>query len=248
VLEGGKFELRAFATVRGPHRNLLIVFLDGDGSPWVDGGRHISADPTPRVPLALDLALETPGSVLYLGRPCYFALQRPPLCSPRYWTSGRYSQAVVTSMADAASRYASDHGFSGVLLVGYSGGGTLAALMARAVPHVVGLVTLAGNLDPKAWARGHGYLPLTGSLDPAFDPPPPDVPQWDLRGGRDRNVPSAAVGRYFARQPTARIWRYPDFGHVCCWVRAWPSALQRILADLARMRRIAPPAGRHITG
>lgn len=231
VLQGGPFELRAFAASRPP-RDLLIVFIDGDGSPWADGGRRISADPTPRVPLALTLASETPGSVLYLGRPCYFALQQRPVCSPALWTSRRYSSAVVASLVGAASRYATAHRFRRVLLVGYSGGGTLAALMAGNMPDVVGLVTIAGNLDPGAWARLHGYLPLTGSLDPASRPPIPGLAQWHLIGGRDTNVPFSVVGQYFAQAPSARILRYPSFDHVCCWVRVWPGAVGAILAEL----------------
>lgn len=231
VLQGEPFELRAFAANRPP-RDLLIVFIDGDGSPWVDDGRRISADPTPRKPLALDLALETRGSVLYLGRPCYFALQRPPLCSPALWTSRRYSSEVVASLVRAAGAYAAAQGFRRILLVGYSGGGTLAALMARTMPHVVGLVTIAGNLDPQAWARWHAYLPLTGSLDPALEPPPPSLPQWNLVGGRDFNVPYRLLETYLANSPSALIWRYPNFDHVCCWVRAWPAAFDRLLAGL----------------
>lgn len=232
VLQGGAFELRAFAATRPP-RDPLIVFIDGDGSPWVDRGRRISADPTPRMPLALDLALETPGSVLYLGRPCYFALQRQPVCSPALWTARRYSPEVVASLVAAVSRYAAARHFRRILLVGYSGGGALAALMARTLPGTVGLVTIAGNLDPQAWARSHGYLPLTGSLDPALEPALGDLPQWHFVGGRDTNVPYGVTKRYFARFPSARVLRYPGFGHVCCWTRAWPSAIAEILAELS---------------
>ena len=232
VLRGGPFELRAFAASRPP-RDLLLVFIDGDGSPWIDGGRRISADPTPRFPLALDLALETSGSVLYLGRPCYFALQRQPVCSPALWTSRRYSSEVVASLVAAASRYAAAGRFRRILLIGYSGGGALAALMTRTLPGTVGLVTIAGNLDPEAWAKSHDYLPLTGSLDPALEPPPGDLPQWHLVGGSDMNVPYSVTRRYFARFRSARVLRYPGYGHVCCWVRAWPSAIAEIVAELS---------------
>lgn len=236
VLQGGAFELRAFAVERPP-RDLLTVFIDGDGSPWVDGGRRVSADPTPRTPLALALAAETPGSVLYLGRPCYFALQQRPLCSPDLWTSRRYAPVVVASLVAAASRYATAHRFGRILLIGYSGGGTLAALMARDVPEAVGLVTIAGNLDPAAWARLHGYLPLTGSLDPASGHPGRDLPQWHLVGGRDTNVPFSVVERYFAQNPSARILHYPRFDHVCCWTRVWPQVIGGIVGELPSAER-----------
>jgi len=98
----------------------LVVFMDGDGSPWIEGGRRIARDPTPHVPLALELAVRTPASVLYLGRPCYLEITRPPECSERLWTSQRYSRDVVASMSAAASAFTSEHHFKRVLLVGYS--------------------------------------------------------------------------------------------------------------------------------
>ena len=127
VLPGEEFQHRGFAAVRG--HDLLVLFIDGDGSPWVDHGRRVAADPTPRVPLGLELAVRTPESVLYLGRPCYLGLIRDG-CTEKIWTSERYSAAVVASMVAATKAYVVAHNFSRVLIVGYSGGGTLAVLMA----------------------------------------------------------------------------------------------------------------------
>lgn len=232
TLRGNIFQLHGFSALRGAPR-LLVLFIDGDGSPWVGGGRRIAADPTPHAPLALELAAATPASVLYLGRPCYLERTRPPECSEALWTSRRYSDEVVASMTTAASRFIADHHFDRVLLVGYSGGGTLAALMARNLPHVTGLVTIAGNLDPDAWARLHGYLPLQGSRNPALEPPlPARLLQWYLVGQRDTNVPAAATARYFERIPPERVWSYPQFDHKCCWARQWPSIFARIAAEL----------------
>lgn len=217
--------------------DLLVLFIEGDGSPWVDGGRLVADDPTPRVPLALELAAATPHSVLYLARPCFLEPQQPIGCSKALWTNERYSAAVVASMVAAASDYISVHRFERVLLVGYSGGGTLAVLMAPRLPRAVGVVTIAGNLDPDAWTRLHGYLPLEGSLNPALEPPlSPDIRQWYLVGQRDSNVPAAATVRYFQRVPTDRVWTYARFDHVCCWVAQWPSSITTILDELAASR------------
>ena len=233
TLQGNMFQHHGFSALRGAP-GLLVLFIDGDGSPWIDGGRRIAADPTPRVPLALELAAATPASVLYLGRPCYLEPTRPPPCSEALWTSRRYSDEVVASMSAAASAFIAEHHFDRVLLVGYSGGGTLAALMARDLPRVTGLLTIAGNLDPDAWARLHGYLPLQGSRNPALEPPlPVSLKQWYLVGQRDTNVPAAATARYFERVPPDRVWSYPKFGHKCCWARQWPSIFARISPELA---------------
>jgi len=231
-LTGTRFHHHAFVATREPH-GLLVLFIDGDGSPWVGGGRRIAEDPTPRRPLALQLAALTPASVLYLGRPCYMEPSRPPECTERLWTAERYSAEVVASLSAAASSYINQHHFERVLLVGYSGGGTLAALMATSLPNLKGFVSIAGNLDPDTWTRLHGYLPLQGSLNPALQPPlPADLPQWYLVGERDLNVSGAASARYLGRVPRDRIWSFPRFDHRCCWVGEWASIFSRISAEL----------------
>jgi len=231
LIAGRGFQHQAYVALRDS--DMLVVFIEGDGSPWVEGGRAIATDPTARVPLALELAALTPLSILYLGRPCYLMPVRPPECSEQLWTAERYSEQVVDSMSVAAASYAREHGFARVLLVGYSGGATLATLMADKVPRTVGVVSIAGNLDPDTWARLHGYSPLSGSLNPALRPPlRADLRQWYLVGLRDTNVPAAATERYLQRVPAGRVWSYPDFDHVCCWQRAWPDILKRVLDEL----------------
>jgi hypothetical protein len=133
-------------------------------------------------------------------------------------------------MVSAANAFAADHGFRKLLLVGYSGGGTLVTLMAPHMPDVVAVVTIAANLDTDAWTRLHGYQPLTGSLNPSAEPPLPDrIREWHFVGGRDTNVPYAAAQRYLEHVPPDHIVIYSDFDHVCCWEREWPSMLSRVV-------------------
>lgn len=233
LLQGKRFQHHGFAAVRAG-TDLLAVFIEGDGSPWIAAGRRVAADPTPHVPLALELAAATKGSVLYLGRPCYMEPVMPRECTQELWTGQRYSAEVVASMSAAASSFISEHRFRRVLLVGYSGGGTLAVLMAHDLPGVVGLVSVAGNLDPDTWARMHGFQRLEGSLNPALQPPlPKSLPQWYLVGRRDSNVPVAATAHYMERVPPERIRSYAGFDHACCWVGEWPAIYMRVAAELA---------------
>jgi dienelactone hydrolase len=233
LVEGAGFQHQIFAARAAPGTT-LYVFIDGDGTPWVRGGTQIAPDSTPRQPLALQLAAQTHHAVLYLGRPCTYSARADAACRPGLWTSERYSAGVVHSMATALDHYAEVEGYRSVVLVGYSGGGALAVLMAPQVPTTRAVITLAANLDVGAWTRAHGYLPLTGSLDPSAEPAlPAALPQWHLIGGRDSNVPEALNQRYFSRLRSDQLWRYPEFDHVCCWVEQWPAILARIDAVLS---------------
>jgi pimeloyl-ACP methyl ester carboxylesterase len=198
----------------------LTIFLESDGLPWRDG-RHPSADPTTRQPLALELLLRTPGPAAYVTRPCYHGL-RSNKCTVDYWTGARYSTDVVESMA-ATVREAQRHsGTSRVAFVGYSGGGALAVLIAERIESTVSVMTIAANLDTDAWTEHHGYLPLSGSLNPALSDRSHPWPELHLQGANDTVVPAATTARYFARHPRAQRRVIQGFDHVCCWVRDWP--------------------------
>jgi len=231
LLVGASFHHVAYLRLssEGP----LLVFIEGDGSPWTGGGREIAADPTPRHPLALELAAHTAGAVLYLGRPCYLGLATAAECHPSNWTMGRYSREVVQSLAAATNRITLEHDFREVILIGYSGGGTLAQLMAPQVARLRAVVTLSANLDVSGWTAYHRYLPLSGSLDPADSPPlPAGVIEIHLAGGEDRNVPPALLDRYLTGHPGAQLWTFDAFDHGCCWQREWPTLWPRIMAQL----------------
>ena len=223
--------------------DLLTVFVEGDGSPWIHGGTRVAQDPSARDPVALRLAAKTPGSVLYLGRPCYLQVTRDPSCSSRLWTSDRYSQEVVASMNQALRAYLRElAGRRRIVLVGHSGGGTIVVLMARDLPEVIGLITIAGNLDTEAWTRLHRYAALSNSMNPVtLGPLPPRVHQWHLIGTRDTNVPYEAAKAYLAQPTAGQVRVYEGFDHACCWEREWPRAFSAIRAELALA--MAPDGG-----
>jgi hypothetical protein len=219
--------------IRGPlDADRVWVFIEGDGAPWTDWGTQVADNPTARNPLALRLAQQTPGTAIYLGRPCYLRARSDARCGPSLWTSQRYSNAVVSSMSAALQKLLQSSDAQRIVLVGYSGGGTLAVLMAQSLPGVSAVITLAANLDTAEWTRQHGYEPLTGR-NPADEPSlPKSITQLHLIGDKDRNVSEAMSARYFAQVPSDNIWRYKQFGHVCCWEQAWPEILTRVEATL----------------
>jgi len=208
---------------------ILWVFLEGDGQPLVDGGRRIARDPSPKIAMAFDLFTATSAPRAYLGRPCYFSHANDAGCDPSLWTSARYGKAAVASMAAALETLIRDNSTRRVILVGYSGGGTIAYLVAPRIPEVSAVITICGNLDIDAWTRTHGYPSLSQSDNPATAPPlDRRITQIAIAGGRDVNVPQSSLRAFLDRQQPQELWIYGDHDHACCWRRDWPAILNRI--------------------
>jgi pimeloyl-ACP methyl ester carboxylesterase len=202
----------------------LRVYFGGDGQPWRDG--RVSQDPTGRRQLGLRLFLADPAADAYLGRPCYHVGgSAAPGCTPALWTAARYGPEVVDAMAAGLAQLRQQSGAGRTELVGYSGGGTLALLVAARETSVVRVVTVAPLLDPVAWTAHHRLAPLEGSLSPLDAPARGGLDEWHLLGGRDRVVPTRLAARYAAQRPGAQFRVYDDFDHRCCWLAHWPGLL-----------------------
>jgi len=233
LVRGDPFDHVVFNGAPQPGSRRLHVYLDGDGTPWLAG--RPTRDPTPRKPLVLGLMAHDDVASVYLGRPCYHGLTEAPGCTSELWTFGRYSEAVVSSMAAAMRRIVAARGIDEIVWFGYSGGGSLAVLLAPRFPESTGVVTVAANLDIDAWTAAHGDLQLTGSLNPGRQPPLPDrVVQIHYVGDRDHLV-SVDVIRS-GMTGAARVVVVPKYDHVCCWEEAWPT----ILAEIERATRPSP--------
>jgi hypothetical protein len=219
----------------------LWVFLEGDGQPWVDGGRRIARDPSPKIPMAFDLFTASSVPRVYLGRPCYFSHAKDVGCNPSLWTSARYGKAAVASIASALEKLLRENSTCSVILVGYSGGGTLAYLVAPRIPAVSAVVTISGNLDIDAWTREHHFVPLSESDNPAtVSALDRRITQIAIVGGRDVNVPRSSLREFLDRQQPQEVWIYDDHDHACCWRRDWPSILNRIGDRLERSQPLVP--------
>lgn len=222
LLPGKDFSHVAYLKGEPDSAHALHVYLEGDGAPRL-GGRPAKY-PTPRNPLMLKLMALDPAPSVYLGRPCYHGLNTSEHCEAKWWTSHRYSGQVIDSMATALRNLAGEQ--QPVMLLGHSGGGTMAMLMAERLPNVKAVVTLGGNLDPPAWTRLHEYPPLQGSLSPAERPPlPAEIRQLHLAGGRDRNVPAELIQRVASQQHHAEYHYFEHYDHTCCWHEIWPEVL-----------------------
>jgi len=229
VLKAGVFQLQAYVPPVQTKASLLTVYLEGDGFAWISSTLP-SADPTPIDPLALRLALAQPeGNIAYLGRPCQYLGAGQPHCSQRYWTGARFSEEVVASLDKAIDQLKARVGAERLILIGYSGGGALSLLLAARRSDVVGIVTVAGNLDPAAWTAHHGVTPLQGSLNPAdFRPALAQLPQLHLVGSADRVVPPSLTEAFVAAYPSghrATVKVMAGYDHACCWVQHWDRLL-----------------------
>ncbi len=227
IVAGTEFRHAVFRREGRRASRTLHVYLDGDGTPGLAGAP--APDPTPRDPLVLDLMALDPGPSVYLGRPCYHGAAAAPCAAP-LWTRARYSETVVGSMAAALRRLLAGGAFDRVAFVGYSGGGTLAVLLAPRIAETVAVVTVAANLDIDAWTDLHAQPRLAGSLNPARQPAlAPGIYQRHYVGGDDRLVPRAIV----ERGPVApgSVVVLPGHDHACCWAASW----RAVLEDLERV-------------
>ncbi len=233
-VEAGRFTLQLYERIRAPGAP-LAVYIEGDGRAWITP-TEISADPTPTDPLALRLAAADPAAnAVYIARPCqYVDAARAPGCNNVYWSTERYGRAVIASISAAIDDAEARSGSGSLDLIGYSGGGTVAALVAAKRSDVRRLITVAANLDLAAWTALHRLSPLARSLEPLdFREKLRLLPQTHLAGADDEVVPPAIIRSYVAAlgpNAPANLRVMPGFTHECCWAEAWPG----IIAELRR--------------
>ena len=229
VLPTTPFPLQAVLPLRIEGETLRI-YLEGDGYAWATPMQP-SLDPTPRDLLVARLATQDPRGAVYLARPCQFVSHAA--CKPVLWTDQRFSRPVVDSLHTALDQLKQRYDRQRLELVGYSGGGALALLLAAEREDVVAVQTLAGNLHPSAWIAHHDLSPLTGSLDPlAYQERLRQLPQRHLIGQRDKVVPALLARKYVESLGSAVCLEVQavDATHSVGWEAAWTTFRQRPLA------------------
>jgi len=225
------FLLTAYSKILEPGKD-LHVYIEGDGYAWVTRNR-VSGDPTPRRPVALELAAQDPApNVVYLARPCqYTPMEMNPICEETYWTDKRFSEEVIGSMNQAIDKFAKDAQSSGVHLIGYSGGGAVAVLVAVRRQDVKSLRTVAGNLDPNGLNEYHEVSQLDeASLNPMDAAGRLSaIPQYHFIGANDPIVP-AFIAEHFkersANETCVRIIKVSNADHVNGWAENWKELLR----------------------
>lgn len=228
----------------------VMVVFEADGAAWRLRGYLPPSNPTPHRAVGAEIASAlahafVKNTVLYVGRHCQFVSPESSSFQAQclrnhLWTTGRFGEKVVQDMSWLLDTLKTDElGDQNrrLILIGFSGGGTLASLVAMRRSDAACLVTFAAPLDLAAWVAWHGLTPLTESLDPA------DALHALVRvrhrgfwfGGQDRVVPPAAFGRLGLSDPLrAHLHVAEGFGHAHAdlWIDTAADRLRRSCASL----------------
>lgn len=220
VIETGTFVIQSVIPAE-TETDSLRVYIEGDGKAWATKSQP-STDPTPTSPLVAMLAAKDPAPSAYIARPCQYIMNN--LCSHSIWTDRRFSAEAIESISIAMDKIKLRLRVKHLELVGYSGGGAIALLLAAQRSDVTSVQTLAGNLTPDGWVRLHQLSPLSGALEPAdFSDRLRHVPQRHLVGTHDRVIPPGLTQAYITSLPGARCLELHEVEatHEQGWETAW---------------------------
>lgn len=227
------FNLASYQKILAPGQDVHI-YIEGDGHAWVTR-TMISRDPSPRLSTVMQLAaLDPHPNVVYLARPCQFSPKDlKTVCSPHYWSIGRYSSTVVQSINNAITNIKKKCNAKKVHLIGFSGGGALAILVAaeRKEKDIAGICTIAGNLDLRTMDKIHRTTPLSESLDPiAVANKVRNIPQVHFSGAKDKIVPTVVAKNFItaAKLNPKSLIVIKDASHHDKWQKHWPELLKYI--------------------
>ncbi len=219
------FTLYALLRPASGENDTLHVYIEGDGLAWITRNRP-STNPTPTQSTALYVAQKDPsfGPVLYLARPCqYVDLEKQSMCERKFWMGHRFAPEVITATDEAISHVKAATKAQRVVLIGYSGGGAVASLVAARRNDVAFLGSFAGNLDVDGWTNWHKVTPLDGSLKPMnVLPRIANLPQRHIFSQDDKIIPPEVNTNFckaLARPEYCQ--RITGIGHGGDWSSVW---------------------------
>ena len=228
-IKAGQFTLMTYQRFYG-HSERISIYIEGDGRAW-ETKYKLSGDPTPSDPVALRLAVEDSGdNIAYMARPGQYPLSGIPDCSSRYWSEARFAGEVIDAFNRGIDLLKKKSRASRVELVGFSGGGAIAVLIAARRNDVISLRTLAGNLDPKAFCRYHHVSLLEGSMDPMDAAKSiSQIPQRHFIGLKDSVVP-IGIAQSFVRMQGDNAYQRVTIVHGVTHTQGWTERWKELLS------------------
>ena len=218
------FLLRAYERIHD-RGGIAHIYIEGEGS--ID-----LSDATPLNPIALHLASKDKAdNVIYIARPCQYTGMTSPAekCDSRYWGAEQFSQTVLDSYNKALDDIALRYDIRSFDLIGFSGGATIATLLAAQREDVTSLRTIAGILDIEAYTQQLQKPPMDGSINPASQAIAlTKMPQYHFVGGHDDVVPPAILHSYLQSMPPSTCVQtmfIQEAKHDAGWVDKWPELL-----------------------
>lgn len=212
------FTLFSFQKVSNECKNSIKIYIEGDGLSWISRN-VISSNPTPLNPTSLKLMLLDDSSCkIYIARPCQYTISN--ICEEKYWTNERFSKEILDSFNEALNSIKNEQKNNSFDLIGYSGGGAIATLLASQRDDIEKIVIIAGNLDIEKWTNIHNISSLNGSLNPAdFTKNLENIKQHHLIGKDDKIIPKEIFFSYQNRFKNKEFITYSieKATHNCCW-------------------------------
>lgn len=231
-IETNQFLLTYYERIHAFDRTTAIIYIEGDGRSW--STRHTpSSNPTPVNPIALKLATQDKrANVIYLARPCQYnkSRQLDGKCSQKYWTSHRFAPEIIEAMNTALSEIKLRYNITNFELIGFSGGGAIAALLAAQRNDVLNIRTVAGNLDHVVLHNIHNVSQLYGSMNAAdIANNISHIPQHHFIGEKDKIVGITvyqSFNRLSGNTKCIRSTLVPNATHTNGWSEIWSELLE----------------------
>lgn len=201
----------------------MTFVIESDGRRWPSRHRP-PTDPSPSNSLAIGLAIEESkwGSVAYIGRPCQYGQRHlRDECNPKLWTDDRYGETVISEVNRVIDDLIAATKVKRIRLIGHSGGGTVAAIVAARRTDVDCVITIAAPLDTDKWSKVMGTTRLHGSYNPSdlYDRVS-GIPQDHLAGSDDRIVPPDSIATE-AGKTGFQLRILSGFNHFSPWLEHW---------------------------
>lgn len=192
IIKGGDFYITTFHDIKDTSKD-YIVYIEGDGLITLNN-KTPHNDPTPKNKLVLNLAAEDKRyNIIYISRPCqYTPLELNDKCNNyEYWTSRRWSEETVLSMNEVIEKITRN---GDVHLIGFSGGGGIAVLIASINKNIKSIVTIAGNLDHIKFNKIHKARQCKLSLNPIdYTDKIFNIPQIHIVGRKDTIISESII-------------------------------------------------------